>query len=1093
MLSRLVPSRLLLGETVSDLDGWWLLNMSARAPLVSLGVALLVFVVFLLVYGPLYVVSLAFTGWGVCLVLLYGVSGLGRRASSFLLFPGASESLREDVRREFTKKVIGQGVNLVAAAKSVASASNTAAFAAQGGPLSEELLGRVQGLQALLQALERLGFAAPSAGRSGDPMRVRQSTLLRALKPHLKDAALLLLHVGPRCGRVASKDAEALSWLWEGGESGSAGAAALIESSKENDAGHLAVQVARSGTRLLGVLETMKPQQKPKATFPFNVLQGIVESISPAPSTALPLSLLREEMHIRTGAEPFEVAVPQRYGVPALDAVQRRDDYLGYGRRLLFFPLRLGRALCAALATLLRLLRVPSCLWTAIVGDCRRSVVVRGAILRCADEQCAGGRRYVVFCNPNAGLYETVCSGPDGSFDWPAFYHRLGYHVVVWNYRGYGNSTGEPDPLTLGLDGAEIIKFLQQQHGAASVVVHGESIGGLVAAAVCGALSGRREKDGITKGVLSAVVLDRTLASVGAAASGLLGSWAATALAVFTGWYMDLVSPVLSAEGIHKIIAQDPNDVVIANHVGIKAGIATRLVLGEPKRYHMSPFADFFSDSMPQNMTVASKMVRGFSLPCVPGPSHYACVAPRPPQLLLLCDATGEAPPPRRPPVAPFMGGEDTVTPGHPPPPPPRLKLSEYLDGKADKEGASKARDEGSIDEEHVSAEFSKDGLKFLASLDEEMCAHFAACVRYIAIKARKEMMPALLRKAKSLRLLERLAESSHGKFDELQRGIKGMMDKHKADGTMPSDSDDDSQEEKVEEGAERLLQEDQHRSAASDDMEDIMHSDEEDPWETWNMWAFSDGRAQGGYATIWTVLARCHDGGGEVLGRAASRGFSGCRAWLCGSVAWGAPCLLKWLTMHSSPSFEALSAFFSTDSESAALQHLPNSLLYSVVECEFLMSRVLGGADVSRKVATDPAVLFVKGVLRGVSLLHQTLLSRGAAVARKVSGRGSPRGSGDEAPFESETCALLRDVMEVDGASVQPVSKADTADVLLQAVAVDIRRVKGQPAAPPKMGVLLPLTCGHNNSYSGHEQLALEQELRCAEQMHAGGAWEKC
>jgi hypothetical protein len=41
----------------------------------------------------------------------------------------------------------------------------------------------------------------------------------------------------------------------------------------------------------------------------------------------------------------------------------------------------------------------------------------------------------VIFCNPNAGLYECANMSPKSS-DWITFYQSLGFQVVLFNYRG---------------------------------------------------------------------------------------------------------------------------------------------------------------------------------------------------------------------------------------------------------------------------------------------------------------------------------------------------------------------------------------------------------------------------------------------------------------------------------------------------------------------------------------------------------------------------------------------------------------------------------------------------------------------------------
>ena len=87
----------------------------------------------------------------------------------------------------------------------------------------------------------------------------------------------------------------------------------------------------------------------------------------------------------------------------------------------------------------------------------------------------------VVFCNPNAGLYECANMSPKSS-DWLQFYHRLGFQVVLFNYRGYGRSTGVPSPHDNAKDAKELVLHLHRHCRVPRIVMHGESIGGMAAA-----------------------------------------------------------------------------------------------------------------------------------------------------------------------------------------------------------------------------------------------------------------------------------------------------------------------------------------------------------------------------------------------------------------------------------------------------------------------------------------------------------------------------------------------------------------------------------------------------------------------------------
>ena len=65
-----------------------------------------------------------------------------------------------------------------------------------------------------------------------------------------------------------------------------------------------------------------------------------------------------------------------------------------------------------------------------------------------------------------------------------AMFHRLGYGVLIFDYRGYGRSTGRPSEEGLYRDAMAAWEYLTRERGVAPgrIVLFGESLGGAVAA-----------------------------------------------------------------------------------------------------------------------------------------------------------------------------------------------------------------------------------------------------------------------------------------------------------------------------------------------------------------------------------------------------------------------------------------------------------------------------------------------------------------------------------------------------------------------------------------------------------------------------------
>lgn len=67
-----------------------------------------------------------------------------------------------------------------------------------------------------------------------------------------------------------------------------------------------------------------------------------------------------------------------------------------------------------------------------------------------------------------------------------AYYLRYFLHkdinILLWNYRGYGRSTGKPDPQVLQKDSIAVLKYLKEKIGVRGKIgVYGRSLGGIPA------------------------------------------------------------------------------------------------------------------------------------------------------------------------------------------------------------------------------------------------------------------------------------------------------------------------------------------------------------------------------------------------------------------------------------------------------------------------------------------------------------------------------------------------------------------------------------------------------------------------------------
>mmetsp|Transcript_4365 Transcript_4365/g.6292 ORF Transcript_4365/g.6292 Transcript_4365/m.6292 type:complete len:916 (+) Transcript_4365:298-3045(+) len=218
-------------------------------------------------------------------------------------------------------------------------------------------------------------------------------------------------------------------------------------------------------------------------------------------------------------------------------------------------------------------------------------------------------RKAVLYCNPNAGLIEVAtgmslaagnCSDSEESEDscWTDFYTRNGYDVYLFNYAGYGRSHGTPEPVnkirnngciatfsrvfnsiflsfqptpeSIRSDALATGSYLVNELGIDSLVIHGESIGGMAAAGAARGLTNMPS----TREKIALLVCDRTFCNLQAVAQRLVGNWTAPAISLLVPfWNTDVAADFLAAT-CPKIVAQDHSDNIIADPGSLKSGIS---------------------------------------------------------------------------------------------------------------------------------------------------------------------------------------------------------------------------------------------------------------------------------------------------------------------------------------------------------------------------------------------------------------------------------------------------------------------------------------------------------------------------------------
>lgn len=168
----------------------------------------------------------------------------------------------------------------------------------------------------------------------------------------------------------------------------------------------------------------------------------------------------------------------------------------------------------------------------------------------------------ILWCQPNAGLYELNAIYPF----WLDYFHKKNVNVIVWNYRGYGNSQGRCTPHRLIMDGEAVLKRGKEVFPATtSFCVHGESMGGLVACHLANKFPGW----------VSALVCDRTFASLEKVVEAHVGNALKRFLVRLTSWGSgDNVENFVAASTPNKLILQDVQDHIVPFWASLKVGVA---------------------------------------------------------------------------------------------------------------------------------------------------------------------------------------------------------------------------------------------------------------------------------------------------------------------------------------------------------------------------------------------------------------------------------------------------------------------------------------------------------------------------------------
>ncbi|KAM3127781.1 hypothetical protein pb186bvf_020110 [Paramecium bursaria] len=175
----------------------------------------------------------------------------------------------------------------------------------------------------------------------------------------------------------------------------------------------------------------------------------------------------------------------------------------------------------------------------------------------------------VLFCQPNAGYYEYMMY----ESEWIDFYTRKNVNMFLWNYRGYGESKGFPNTNALLKDGEFLVDFINDTLKAQTLLLHGESLGGMVACHL-----GKTKK-------AQFLFADRTFSSISSIATVGISKVARFMFNLITSWNYDSAEAYIQCP-YYKVLAMDPKDKIIPYLSSLKVEVGKQVLVKEFQFQH---------------------------------------------------------------------------------------------------------------------------------------------------------------------------------------------------------------------------------------------------------------------------------------------------------------------------------------------------------------------------------------------------------------------------------------------------------------------------------------------------------------------------
>lgn len=570
--------RVMLAESLAD-RLWRPWSFLVQSPRGAVLVVVVVYAVFLLVYLPFYLLSLVITTEGTYVVLLLGIHRLGRLLAQYLSYPGSFKTVQRDIERDYSRRLCAK---LEHAVMHIAGWAQSLP-AGPRAPPHQDLVDlhtevtrfTVPGLRVLRDALGELGFASDVDGASRPDRRLQSDELPATLSERARTEATGLCRLLTRVLASVEQLTPTAERLVACGPRALPEMRRALCPHPRNDRMH------PGGFSAMGSDEPMQVHRRIEELYQqLNALRMFVPKVRLRPDKreSGPLGVFWSCWNARNPGDSVVGLTLMRAELRS--RFHARTTFLELGKRKL--------DLCVVPPTHLAVPGGAPPLGgggggggvgtTADNEDVENATADRPAVLPDVPT--------VLFCNPNAGLYECANASARAT-DWIQLYTAEGCQVVFFNYRGYARSTGSPSPHGNSDDALAICRHLRTECGVRQLLVHGESIGGMAAA---------HTARHAPRGMVDVLVVDRTFANLGAVSQYLVGGWTRHGLKMFTCWQTDVCQNYLHAT-CPKLVCSDVDDQIIIDPGSLKSGLAANVELRDahfekPRNPHAYAAAD---------------------------------------------------------------------------------------------------------------------------------------------------------------------------------------------------------------------------------------------------------------------------------------------------------------------------------------------------------------------------------------------------------------------------------------------------------------------------------------------------------------------